>query len=323
MKENKIYNNFQNLIKRFVKIGERQFLGAKKAANIIKTELDKYSVKYTSCFFDVEIPKGKSVLKVNNKLIQSFPTSFVSGTFTSDFSVTNSLITPQSSVNGPKINFNPKCKTISRPNTYFAPSMSISAKDANRIKNSSTVTGVVDVTKMKVKNEQILFGNTKNPISIFFCHYDSIGKGAIDNASGVAVLLCMIFSNIDSLKNNLFVFDGNEELSYDYPKYWGRGYREFFSNKLSVFVKNKIKKVIKNIYVVDSIGYSCLKIYSNDVISDLAFPVPKKMIGKAVVSILSGEYNKLMKVYHSDLDDGRMIKEKYVLSVLKKIRTLV
>lgn len=315
-------NKTTNLIKRFTEMGERQFSAAKKAAELIKNELTKNGISFESQYFNVEIPRGKSLLKVDGRIIPSLPTSYISGKINSNFSMVSSLIPSRYLIDVPNINFNPQCSAISRSNMYFAQSVAIARADVSKVLSGKKIVGNVVVSKIKTVNEQILVGNTRNPKKTFFCHYDSIGKGAIDNASGVVLLLQNIFSNPKSLENNLFVFDGNEELSYDFPTYWGRGYREFFSNKKSVFLKNRMKSKIENIYVVDCVGYGDLTLYSDKRISNLAFPVPENLIGGAKVNILSGRYEKLMEVYHSDLDDGGMIEEKYLLMALKKLVSL-
>lgn len=75
------------------------------------------------------------------------------------------------------------------------------------------------VKPKKHNSLNILVGNNINPKNIFFAHYDSVGIGATDNASGVGILMNIIINFPKSLRDNLFVFSGNEELSYDYPTY--------------------------------------------------------------------------------------------------------
>ena len=145
------------------------------------------------------------------------------------------------------------------------------------MKVSICSTSLLSVRQKKKQNTyQILIGNIKTPRNIIFSHFDSIGNGAIDNASGTAIMIQVILSNKKSLKDNLFVFDGNEEISYDKPVYWGKGYRNFekkYGKQIS-----KAEKLI----VIDCVGY-----------------------------------DKLMNVYHSDLDIPELIKESYLEEALE------
>ncbi len=54
---------------------------------------------------------------------------------------------------------------------------------------------------------------------LVFSHYDSISSGVIDNASGTALSLYLVINYPKLLEKTLFVFAGNEELSYDEPIY--------------------------------------------------------------------------------------------------------
>ena len=95
-----------------------------------------------------------------------------------------------------------------------------------------------------------MVGNLINPKNLVFTHYDSIYSGAVDNASGVAVTLKLILDKPKLLKTTLFVLSGNEELAYDFPVYWGRGYREF-EKKYWPLMKHSQK-----ILIIDGVGNS-------------------------------------------------------------------
>lgn len=137
----------------------------------------------------------------------------------------------------PNINFNPFCKSVSLTSFYFTPSLAISKKDLHFIINVEEIEGKVKIKKEKFISRNLIIGNLENPRFVIFAHYDTIKKGAIDNSSGVAILLSLIKENPKTLSNTLFVFSGSEELSFEKPIYWGKGYRVF---------EEEFKEVLKN-----------------------------------------------------------------------------
>ncbi|MCX6715458.1 MAG: M28 family peptidase [Candidatus Taylorbacteria bacterium] len=139
-----------------------------------------------------------------------------------------------------------------------------------------------------------------------FSHYDSLGPGAIDNASGTAVALdiAIQFNRQGRSGSVLFVFDGNEEISYDYPTYWGHGYREFEKKYFNLLKKTE------RIIVVDCVGQGTSTMIRDPHIINLAFPLENISVLKEKVAILSGDIDQLMSVYHSELDLPEKIMEK-------------
>jgi hypothetical protein len=73
------------------------------------------------------------------------------------------------------------------------------------------VKGRVEVEKGRHHTHDILVGNITSPRALVFAHYDSIGPGVIDNASGVAVMLALLTQEAELLQEVLFVFSANEE----------------------------------------------------------------------------------------------------------------
>ncbi|MEK9161321.1 MAG: hypothetical protein AAB822_01035, partial [Patescibacteria group bacterium] len=108
------------------------------------------------------------------------------------------------------------------------------------------------------------------------------------------------------LKNNLFVFDGNEELSYDYPTYWGHGYRVF--EKRHKIILKKAKKI----FVVDCVGNGKTNIINDQKIINLAFPIYSIEKLKDKIFIVSGSMEKLRRVYHSEKDIAKEIKKLFL-----------
>ncbi|MEK7213891.1 MAG: hypothetical protein AAB637_02145, partial [Patescibacteria group bacterium] len=116
------------------------------------------------------------------------------------------------------------------------------------------------------------------------------------------------------LKDNLFVFDGNEEIPYDKPVYWGKGYRNFekkYSKQIS-----KAEKLI----IIDCVGYDktiVLTRKSQNNIIKLAFPIENINKYSSKIKLITFDYDKLMSVYHSDLDIPELIKESYLEEALE------
>lgn len=293
------------LIKKLSNLGERQKNQALKAAEMIKRILYKSGIPFSLNKFFTYIPVEKSAfLEINGKKLKAKNSGFVSGKI-NPVDISSSLISSRFLIDKGGINFNPLCRGISKSNFYFAPSLAVKAKDLCKIIEAKKIKAKVKVKKQRVISEQILVGNKINPKIIIFSHYDSIDTGAIDNASGTVVALNLVLKNFLHLSNLLFVFDGNEELSYDYPIYWGHGYRMF---------ENKYKKIMKNckkLIVIDSVGNGKPVIFTDKKILNLAFPIKNKQLLKKTITI-SGDIDKLMKIYHSNLDIPSLVKKEYL-----------
>lgn len=296
-----------NMIESLVGVAPRQILGEQQACEIIKGVLYAYDIHFTVQRFQAIVPQmEKALLYADGKKIKCKSTSFVSGKITGkDFLI--SSLTPSVKFRfNSNINFNPLCDAISCANFYFAPSVAISRKDVNKILRAKEVKGEVRVKPTEYLAQNILVGNTKNPEKIFFVHYDSLGPGAIDNASAVGVLMKIILENPQN-SSNLYVFAAQKELSYDRDlSYYGKGFR-VFEEEYSDILENA-----KELIVVDCVGYS------DPILSDdkkilqtcLTFKNFERLAGKS--KVITGDYEKLMRIYHSDLDDGRFLKQKYL-----------
>ena len=73
----------------------------------------------------------------------------------------------------------------------------------------------IPVPLEKHDTNNLLVGNLINPRSILLTHFDAIGPGALDNASGVAVCLKVLIENSGFIEDNLVVFSGSEETSQE------------------------------------------------------------------------------------------------------------
>ncbi|MDD5639432.1 MAG: M28 family peptidase [Candidatus Pacebacteria bacterium] len=300
--------NAIEFIKKLISFGERQGESETKAAKYIIEVLNQYGIEYFLHEFKTVIPLiKKSCVLADSKLIPSKGTSFTSGKINEKDSIVSSLVPSKFLFEYSNFNFNPKCEIISQSNFYFAPSFAISKNDLNIVLNSKNVSAEIVVEKKEHVSLNILVGNIKNPDSIIFAHYDSISLGATDNASGVAVLMDTIISNPELLVKNLFVFSGNEELSYDKPTYWGHGFREFEKDYLEILDK------AKSIIVVDCVGNGRTILENDDVAGNLSFPIANAALYNKKLFVMYGDIEKLFEVYHSDGDDLLEIDDKYLL----------
>ncbi len=269
--------------------------------------------------FATYIPKFiRATLKADGKSIPAIPTSFVSGVISGKYNIISSLISSQRFIEDSNINFNPHCRDISRSNHYFAPSVAVEPKYLKQICDAKKIVGKVIVRKQKHTSLNILVGNLRNPGAIVFAHYDSIGPGAVDDASGIALLLHQVITDPEKLKNVLFVFAGNEELSYDKPLYWGHGYRAFERKHTSLLHHAWM------ILAVDSIGNSKPVFYRKESIVKLGLPLKNLHTWADKTSMLCGDFDALMEIYHSDLDTYDRIKKKHfdqsILALSKILR---
>lgn len=308
MKINKI-----NFIKEFTtKFSFRQGKIENQAGLFLIDLLKKNKIDFQLFKFTTYLPRFKKFfLFADGKKINAQPCCFVGGKINSKYNLLSSLISSQKFIDTPNINFNPKCRDISLSNFYFAPSFAIHPKEIIKILKSEKIKGYIKVEKYFHQSFHILVGNLKNPKTISFAHYDSIGPGAIDNASGVATMINVIVSYPKLLNDHLFILGANEELSYDYPVYWGYGFRIFESKFFNLFRKSK------KITVVDCVGHSKPQLIKDISIIKLGFPIKKLEVFKDKVEFIAGDLDKLMNVYHSNLDTWKNLKELYLNQVVK------
>lgn len=316
----KIKFNYKDFIKKITSFSPRQLEGEKKTADFLMQYLSKNKIVFKKQLFQNVVPKTiKNELIIDGKRIECSGCSFVGGEINDKSVMISSLLPSIFFQNESNINFNPKCKGISNSNFYFAPSLAVSHDGLKKVLSGKNIKGEILVEPKKYKAINILVGNSKNPKNICFAHYDSIKTGAIDNASGVSLLMGIIIKYKKFLEDNLFVFSAAEELSYEKPIYWGRGYRLFEKSYGNLFKK------AKNICVIDCIGNGKPKLYDDLKLKKMGFPVKNlKNISKKV-EILSADFEHLMSVYHSELDDGRGIKNSYLIEaekiLIKKIQS--
>ncbi|MCX6712781.1 MAG: M28 family peptidase [Candidatus Vogelbacteria bacterium] len=299
-------------------------LSPRQGKNLIKTErylvayLKRHGIKVVIEKFPVTIPEAtKASLMIDGELIPCLSCSFVGGAIENKETILSSTIPSRYNLDLPNINFNPLSAAICRNNFYFAPALAVARKHVSRIARAKNILGRVDIEKFRGQAAHLLVGNSHNPRSVVFAHYDSVGKGATDNASGVAVLLRLIVEFPETLASTLYVFDGNEELSYDYPTYWGHGFR-VFEDRHNLLLANS-----EQIITVDCVGNGPTEESSDPNMLRLDFPIKNSAKWASKTSSLSGDFPKLMAVYHSDADIPDQLSEKYLREAVNVLRKKV
>ena len=307
-------NQLKEFIERLSALGERQFEQETKARELIEASLKSAGVQYSRESFKTYLPRFKEVkLIVDGKEIPCAGSCFVSGIINNANHLISSLTSSQNFLYTDNINFNPRCEGISRSNHYFAPSLAISKKYVPVLCNAKKVFGSVKVDKKAHTSANILVGNSKNPDYLIFSHYDSISPGAIDNASGTALSLYLAINHRELLEKTLFVFAGNEELSYDKGIYWGHGYRVFEKEHYALLLR------AKKILIIDCVGYSATNFIQDSNIVILGFPIRTMQKFTKKTYLVIGDMQTLMRVYHSPLDMPDLIKMPELMRAGEKI----
>ncbi len=287
----------------------------KDVAKFIENQLEGIEICVQT--FRNSIPQGKAKLEIDGKKIECLPSAFISGKVDEKCLISSVHVSARF-FSDANINFNLYCDEISLATFYFAPSIAVRKKDISTIINGENVNGKVSIKKECFISRNLLVGNLKKPKYVVFSHYDTVLNGAIDNSSGTALCIELIKSFPEVLKNVLVVFSGSEELSFDRPIYWGKGYRVFEEEYFSVL------KNCKKIIVVDCLGFAQPDFIKSYLVS--AFPVKnlEKIKKKTFLLTVKEKYfSRLWKVYHSKLDREEHISEKYLQKALILLRSFL
>ena len=291
------------IIKTLAKLGTRQGAVARRACTFIDTLLKKNKIPFLVETFDTYIPVVQEArLVIDGKKQPCVGCGMTSGDIPTTH-IASSLMSSRFLIDTPTIYFNPKCPVPSPTNFSFAPAIAIAPGILEKLVYARQAKASLRVRKQKTEASFLLVGNRVNPKTIIFSHYDSLGPGAIDNASGTAVALSVATrcSKENILDETLFVFDGNEEISYDYPVYWGHGYR-VFEERYQALLKNA-----KAVLVVDCVGNGRNYFIQDETILKLAFPLKNVEQIKHKTWLLSGDIEDLMTVYHSEKDTTKKV----------------
>ncbi len=257
----------------------RQGLNETKAANYLENFLQSNHINYSIQIFETEVPiVDKVELYLDGQKIPCLGGSFESGKITSKSQIQFS-------------SYSDFIETINYPQT---PGLHISRTNKSLLEKAKKISGEVVVTRTSFISKNILVGNSINPNKIIFAHYDSLGGGALDNAGSVAICLELATQTPDLLTGNLFVFAGNEELSYDGPIYWGKGFREFEREYDGIILQ------AKEILIVDGVGVSRPMIIKEDL--EEVFPINKLQEIISKVSWISSDQEEVLKAYHCKED---------------------
>lgn len=307
-----------NFVAKFCRISPRFGKNENRASKIIKRELILIGAAFKEQPFKSAVPRYlKAELRADGILIPCLGSGLVSGKIPNAKYLISAV-----GLGGRKypynINYNQFSDEICVVDFHWAPSVAVSRAWANKLATAEKVAGRLAVKKEYFKSENILAGNTKNPQNIIFGHYDSIiGDGALDNAGAIAVMIDAISLRPKLLKNNLFVFAGNEEISYDNYKYRsGFGFR-VFESKYGVLLA-KCKRII----VVDGVGIG-KPLYTQKGLK-MVFQVKMLERIKHKVFWLQNDQSRVLRVFHTKDDKIKNLKESYLraaaMALMEKLR---
>lgn len=307
-----------DFITKLTALSSRQGKSETKASRMIQSVLRRNDLDFRVEKFRTLLPEAKMArLLADGRDIPCRATTFVSGTIRDKEHIISSLTSSQPFIKTANINFSPLRDTFSLANHYFAPAVAVDHKGLRALLLAKKVWAETKINKVNHISENILVGSLDSPKCIVFAHYDSVGPGAIDNASGVAVVLKYIIENRQSLNDNLFVFAGNEELSYDHPIYWGHGFRVFEKKHGGLF--DSAKKII----ALDCVGNGKTEVSRDRETMPLAFPIQNmdKYAGKIV--LMHGDIAGLMAVYHSPEDTIENLNQKDLDGAVRSLHKLI
>lgn len=288
-------------------LGNRQGENLTLAARYISERIGGIGLALQVIEYPTAIPQNvSSHLLADGKEIPALPCSFSGGAITGPAEIITSLQSSRNHFTAPNINYNEKCAGISTPNYYNAPALAVSSDDVPQLRTARSIKGECKVVRKEFMAPQVLVGNLDNPRCIVFSHFDALFTGAVDNASGTAIMLHMLENNPELARQHLFVFDGDEELSYDFPTYWGHGYR-VFENRFPHLLEQA-----RRLVALDCVGYEEPVIYKDLRSIELALPLANRARYEDKTSIMAGGIDKLMTFYHSALDQADLMSEHYL-----------
>ena len=300
----------KDLVKRLEDLSPRYGKKEKEAFKLILQWLEGIDIEVQS--FKNSVPVGDAKLTVDGEEVECLPSSFVSGRL-GEKCIVSSVHTSPEFFDEENINFNPYSKEISLVTFYFSPSVAVRREDVGKIATAEVIKGRVRVRKERYSSKNILVGNLRNPRYLVFCHYDTILSGAVDNSSGVSVCIELVKNYPEILSNVLVVFSGSEELSYDNPVYWGKGYRVF---------EEEFRELLKNckaIFVVDCVGFAPAGVTRDEKMLFEVFPVKSFDSVKQrlfLISVKEKYFKEMLSFYHSRLDVVDNLKESYMKQAL-------
>jgi len=279
-----------DFIKRLTSISPRYGVDEMKGAKIITDELTNLNIEFVEEKFESSVPRiTKAELFADNVLIPCIGCCFKGGDIKSI----------------EQIHFNKNTDGISVMSFFDNPALTVSRLSIPTIKASKNIAGKIEVNEEEFMTENILVGNIINPTSIIFAHFDSVvGPGAVDNAAAVGMLIETIKQDKSLVQKNLFVFAGNEEVSYDGDDYDGHGYRVF------ELTHEDLLKSSSQLIVVDGIGVSSPNFTQDNM--NLVFVLKDSPIYQSKYFWLQNDQSLIMQNYHSLSDTIDKINPKFL-----------
>lgn len=302
------------IIEQLHQFSPRLLANQRQAAEYIKSIFKDCSIDYLVEEFSTFTPNfSEYSLKVDGKNVECRPTSLVSGVIGRDCYIVDSQ-NDYADYDKPNINYNGKSDCISRSSHYPVPSLAISRRDVEKVRKAKIIEGMVKVEKIPHISQNIILGNLENPTNLVFTHFDSLEGGAMDNASGTAATIMTILAHPEFLNNNLFVLSSDEELSFEEPTYWGKGYREFQNNHTSLF------DTASKIYIIDGLGLTKASVHKQEI--EEFFPIIdiEKYVYKTFA--VSCDILPQWSVYHSSEDTPEKLIPAYLEQSLSMIESL-
>jgi hypothetical protein len=294
-------------VRQIIAFSPRQLEGEARTAAFIVDFLRSRGVKAAKEPFTTTIPVyDRAELVADGKKIPCEGCCFESGVIDGKDVIVSASMPSVYFQDKPNISFNPSCPVISCGNHYYAPAVAVSHDGLQRVLKAKRVRAEVSVRLMKHRSMNILAGKMDDPATVCIAHYDSVKTGALDNASGVAVLMDLITRRPKLLDRSLFVFSGAEEISTDKPHYWGRGFRMLQRRHPRLFSR------AQRILVVDCVGNGPTNEATDPTLLCRAFPIHDFKKYQEKITMFYGDIDHLMTVYHSELDDGRSMSSKWL-----------
>lgn len=308
--------DYKQFLKELCDLGPRYAEREIIAARLIESKLNELQVPFTVQPFKTIVPVcTHAELCADGVSIPCQGSSMVSGEIPdnkyviSHFGYTGAP-TPYN------IAYNPLSEYISSSDHFNVPSVSVARDSLTKIFMAQKVKGRVEVVKRTVQSENILVGNVTNPMRLIFAHYDSIiGRGALDNAGSIVAMMRFIDTHRDALTDNLCVFAGNEELSYDEFCKSYYGFRVF---------EEKYKKLLieaEQIVVIDGVGVDTPQLSQEWL--DWVFYVKSYDEILPKLYWLQTDQTQAFRLFHSIDDTEEHVKDKYLVEAEEMLAGIV
>ncbi|MCE4610385.1 MAG: M28 family metallopeptidase [Desulfurococcales archaeon] len=187
---NSLCNFMIEVVKKLENLSPRRGHRAEKAGDVIVDILSREGVSLEVIKMPVTVPRPR-IVKAEGvpSGVDMEPNCFEGGVV--DGSVIVSSLAVREDFNLPNINYSPYSDEVSLATFYPRASVAVSRKSLPLIAGRE-VRITVEVEREGYLDRIIVVGDTESPRTIVATHYDSVLNGAVDNASGVAVVLAAL-----------------------------------------------------------------------------------------------------------------------------------